>query len=329
MERPTERPPEDSTRPLRTNRLRHPAAAATTGRCRRKALVRGTTGLRQLDENGINGIEWKHDSPAHRHGWLEHPQATRRPIPQHGTHLERYSQTFSCAEINSSFYRSHRPSTWIKWAASVPEDFRFSVKAPKTITHESSLACSSQQLTNFLTEARTLGSRLGPIFFQLPPKFIFNPAEAKAFFTMFRDHHPGPTVLEPRNPTWFTPEADDLLRKFHIARAAADPARTPAAATAGGWPHPLYCRLHGSPRMYYSPYPETYLQSLASNIANHHAQETWCVFDNTASGAALGNALTLQSLLASPSNQFFGSSSAEEPTSRPASYQSPPAPADP
>ena len=255
-------------------------------------------------------------------GWSI-PKQYAGQLPQQGTHLERYGRAFSCAEINSSFYRSHRLTTWAKWADSVPEGFRFAVKAPKTITHESSLACSSEQLTNFLAEARTLATKLGPILFQLPPKFIFNPATAHAFFTMFRDHHLGPTVLEPRNPTWFTEEANSLLNKFHVARAAADPARIPAAATAGGWPHLLYCRLHGSPRMYYSSYPKAYLQSLASSIERHHAPEIWCVFDNTASGAALGNALTLQSLLVRSSG-----SSIEQSTS-PASYRSPPAPAAP
>jgi len=229
-------------------------------------------------------------------GWSIPKQYTHE-VPHHGTHLERYARAFSCAEINSSFYRSHRISTWETWAASVPEDFRFSVKAPQTITHEANLACGPEPLHIFLAEAKTLGKKLGPILFQLPPKAAFNSATAEAFFTMFRNLHSGPTVLEPRNPTWFTAEADRLLQKFQIARAAADPARISAAATAGGWNQLLYCRLHGSPRMYYSAYPETYLQSLANAIAQQKSKETWCLFDNTASGAALGNALTLQRLL--------------------------------
>jgi uncharacterized protein YecE (DUF72 family) len=230
-------------------------------------------------------------------GWSI-PKQYAADLSQAGTHLERYSQTLSCAEINSSFYRSHRISTWETWAASVPEDFRFSVKAPQTITHELNLACGPEPLNIFLAEVNALGKKLGPILFQLPPKAAFNPTVTETFFTMFRNLHSGPTVLEPRNPTWFTNEADRLLQKFQIARAAADPARTPAAATAGGWNQLLYCRLHGSPRMYYSAYPETYLQSLATTIAQQKAKEIWCLFDNTASGAALGDALTLQRLLA-------------------------------
>jgi uncharacterized protein YecE (DUF72 family) len=228
-------------------------------------------------------------------GWSI-PKQCVKEFPQIGTHLERYSQLLSCAEINSSFYRSHRFSTWEKWAASVPENFRFSVKAPKAITHELNLVCGPEPLKNFLAEIKILATRLGPILFQLPPKSAFNPNVAETFFTLLRDLHPGPIVLEPRNPTWFTAEADRLLLKFHIARVAADPARIAAAATAGGWNQLIYCRLHGSPRMYYSAYPETYLRTLATSIAQQQAKEIWCIFDNTASGAALGNAQTLMRL---------------------------------
>jgi uncharacterized protein YecE (DUF72 family) len=247
-------------------------------------------------------------------GWSI-PKQCASEFPQIGTHLARYSQVLSCAEINSSFYRSHRLSTWEKWADSVPEGFRFSVKAPKAITHELNLICGPEPLKIFLAEIKILAIRLGPILFQLPPRAAFNPAAAEAFFTLLRDLHPGPVVLEPRHPSWFTEEADRLLQKFHIARVAADPARISAAATAGGWNQLLYCRLHGSPRMYYSAYPETYLQVLAATIAQHPAKEIWCVFDNTASGAALGNAHTLMRLANPSANQQ------SHPTSHPAPYR--------
>jgi len=225
-------------------------------------------------------------------GWTI-PKQCAKEFPQTGTRLERYSQVLSCAEINSSFHRPHRLSTWEKWAESVPEDFRFSVKAPKAITHELNLACEAEPLTSFLAAVKILATKLGPILFQLPPKSAFNPAVAQAFFTLLRNQHSGPTVLEPRHPTWFTAEADRLLQKFHIARVAADPARISAAATAGGWSQLLYCRLHGSPRMYYSAYPETYLQVLAVAIAQQQAKGIWCIFDNTALGAATSDAIGL------------------------------------
>jgi uncharacterized protein YecE (DUF72 family) len=230
-------------------------------------------------------------------GWSIPKQFTAE-LPHAGTHLERYSRAFTCAEVNSSFYRPHRISTWVRWAASVPEDFRFSVKAPQAITHEAGLACSPVQLKTFLAEVNTLANKLGPLLFQLPPKLAFNPAGAEAFLTILRDLHPGPTVFEPRHPTWFTPEADHLLQSFHIARAAADPARIPEASTPGGWSSLIYYRLHGSPRMYYSAYTESFLQALSATIAHQQpTAEVWCLFDNTASGAALGDATILKRLL--------------------------------
>ena len=225
-------------------------------------------------------------------GWSI-PKQFAATLP-HGTHLVRYSQILNCAEINSSFYRSHRLSTWERWANSVPDGFRFSVKAPKMITHEAKLACTQAQLQNFLTEANALGGKLGTILFQLPPSFVFSPTVARTFFTMLRDLYSGDTVIEPRHATWFAPEVDDLLQRFRIARVAADPASVPQAAYSAGWGELIYCRLHGSPRIYYSSYPATYLRSLAVTIAAHPAKEIWCIFDNTASGAAFGDAQSLK-----------------------------------
>ena len=230
-------------------------------------------------------------------GWSI-PKQHAFEFPSAGTHLSRYSQNLNCTEINSSFYRSHRLSTWAKWADSVPNDFRFSVKAPKTITHEASLACSGEQLRNFLAEAYTLAGKLGPILFQLPPKSVFDLSIAKRFFTRLRDQYLGFTVFEPRHATWFTAEADYLLQQFQIARVAADPAAVPEAAVPSGWDKLIYYRLHGSPRMYYSEYPESFLHYTAGTIARQQeTAEVWCIFDNTASGAALGNALNLQHFL--------------------------------
>jgi uncharacterized protein YecE (DUF72 family) len=230
-------------------------------------------------------------------GWSI-PRQFANDYPHPGTHLERYARAFSCAEINSSFYRSHRISTWAKWAQSVPEDFRFSVKAPKAITHEAALACSPDQLKNFLAEVNTLANKLGVILFQLPPKFAFDFEIAEAFFLMLRDQYPGPTACEPRHPTWFSAEANALLQKFRVARVATDPASIPEATSSAGSNELVYHRLHGSPRMYYSDYTEAFLQCLARTIADQHqTADVWCIFDNTASGAALGNAHTLDRLL--------------------------------
>jgi uncharacterized protein YecE (DUF72 family) len=239
-------------------------------------------------------------------------------LPAPGSHLERYGRGFRCCEINSSFYRSHRPETWAKWAAAVPADFKFSVKAPKTITHLAKLDCSSEELQAFLEQAVMLGEKLGPLLFQLPPKLLFERNRAEAFLSLLRDVHSGPVVFEPRHPSWFTSEASSVFHSFRIARAAVDPAVIPEASSPGGWTGLAYFRLHGSPRVYYSDYEEERLKTLAAAMGEQHAAgQVWCIFDNTASGAALGNALRLQQLtstMASP--ELSRSPSARPVTSR-------------
>lgn len=221
-------------------------------------------------------------------------------FPASGSHLERYAQIFLCAEINSTFYRPHRPSTYTRWALSTPEHFRFSVKAPKAITHECSLVPTRAQFENFLKEASHLGSKLGPILFQFPPRQAFDPTLAREFFSLFRDLHPtGQAAAEPRHADWFTVEADTLLDQFHIARVAADPPPVPAATRPAGYKGLVYSRLHGSPRMYYSSYPAEWITQHAATLrACAETAEVWCIFDNTASGAAIDNAFTLRRNLA-------------------------------
>ena len=231
-------------------------------------------------------------------GWSI-PRTSAELLPGPGSHLERYAHVLTCSEINSTFYRPSRLSTYARWAASVPESFRFSVKAPRAITHDAALACTPAQIRAFLDEVQTLGSRLGPILFQLPPKGVFDSAVAEAFFRDLRDLYAGSVVLEPRHESWFSHEADGLLREFCVSRVAADPARTPAAAQPGGDASLLYYRLHGSPRTYYSAYSPEYLRDLAATLKRASTSaDIWCIFDNTASGAAAANALTLTAELA-------------------------------
>lgn len=215
-----------------------------------------------------------------------------------GTHLYRYARIFNCVEVNSSFYRPHRLATWQRWADSVPDDFRFSVKMPKAITHEAKLVIAPALLQKFLDEVGGLGSKLGPILVQLPPKLALDIPCAENFFSMLRDLHAGPVALEPRHASWFTPEGDDLLQRFHLSRVAADPPRTAHDSKPAGWSGLQYYRLHGSPRIYYSTYSDDFLAALMQQIAHTPAKEVWTIFDNTALGEAFANAKTLQHGLA-------------------------------
>jgi uncharacterized protein YecE (DUF72 family) len=215
-----------------------------------------------------------------------------------GHHLERYSQVFNACEINSSFYRPHKKETWERWARSVPANFQFSVKAPKTITHDARLDCRSEVLSTFLEQIRYLREKLGPVLVQLPPSLAFDHARASKFLSLLRASFSGDVVWEPRHGSWFDDEADDLLKEFQIARAVADPACVPASNRPGGLASLVYFRLHGSPRRYYSTYSDDFLKKLGVRLASLVAgARVWCVFDNTASGSAIQNALELRARL--------------------------------
>ena len=221
-------------------------------------------------------------------------------FPAAGSHLERYSRTLSAAEINSSFHRPHRRSTYERWAASVPEHFRFCVKLPKTITHERRLVGCESLLDAFVAEAAGLGPKLGCMLVQLPPKLGFDEELVAAFFSALRERVSTAIACEPRHATWFEENADRALAGLRVARVAADPPRAPGADAPGGWPGLIYYRLHGSPRTYYSAYDDDALAKLAANLAASAREgvPAWCMFDNTMSAAATGNALTLRALLA-------------------------------
>jgi uncharacterized protein YecE (DUF72 family) len=219
-------------------------------------------------------------------------------FPVNGTHLNRYAQRLNAVEINTSFYRPHQPKTYARWAASVPENFRFGVKVPREITHECCLVETEQHLERFLDEVRELGEKLGPLLVQLPPSFELDDPCARQFFSVLRERFAGAVVCEPRHPTWFTLEAASLLERFQVARVAADPARVPAAAQPGGWSGLTYYRLHGSPRTYYSEYSAEYLTSLADQLSQRAISgPVWCIFDNTALGHAWRDAMDLSQRL--------------------------------
>lgn len=229
-------------------------------------------------------------------GWTI-PQAGATRFPAGGSTLERYASVFTAVEINSTFRRSHQVKTFERWRDSVPDSFLFAVKIPKSITHVAKLVDCSAALEVFLTEASHLGPKLGPLLLQLPPKLAFDADVAGPFCKLLEADGRFTMVCEPRHASWFTAEVDEWLRERRIARVAADPAKHDGAAAPGGWRGLSYYRLHGSPRMYYSAYGAEVIERLRRELEADRAAEKWCIFDNTASGAAALNALELRSAL--------------------------------
>ena len=213
--------------------------------------------------------------------------------------LARYATRFGIAEINSSFHRPHQRATYARWAQTVPTDFRFSAKLPRTITHDLRLQAAGPTLDVFLAQVGGLGAKLGCLLVQLPPSLPFDARVAASFFGVLRRRYAGAVACEPRHASWFGEPAERLLQRMGIARVAADPAPVAGAGEPGGDTSFTYWRWHGAPRVYYSDYADDALRTLADQVrsAGPACGRAWVIFDNTAHGFATPNAARFQSLV--------------------------------
>lgn len=220
-------------------------------------------------------------------------------FPRSGSHLERYAERLPIVEIDTSFYKPHRRETYERWARSVPGHFRFAVKTPKTMTHERRLVGCDDLLESFLRQVEGLGSKLSVLLVQLPPSLLFEADVAQSFFDLLRSRTDARLTCEPRHPSWFDAEAEALLARCHVARVAADPAPVPEAAVPGGWSGLAYFRWHGVPRVYYSDYDAESIGRIGGlvDVSAASGAEVWCIFDNTAEGNALGNAIAVDAMI--------------------------------
>lgn len=228
-------------------------------------------------------------------GWSV-PAPHKNLFAAKGSHLERYSQVFNAVEINSSFYRDHKGSTYSRWSESVPKDFLFFVKLNKIFTHEQKLKVNEGQLVNTLSGINELGEKFGALLVQLPSSLIYVEKMAHTFFKKLREHYQVAVVFEPRNLSWT--DGLSLLEEFNISKVFADP----KTCSIPKWEQKspvMYQRLHGSPQIYKSSYSEKDLDSLAAQMrkASAKCESAWSIFDNTAQFHATTNALDLMKKL--------------------------------
>jgi uncharacterized protein YecE (DUF72 family) len=235
-------------------------------------------------------------------GWSI-PRESRDCFASEGSILERYGAVFNCVEINSTFYSTHRRTTYERWAQSVPENFAFSVKAPREITHVRKLANCAPALTQFVAETSALGRKREVLLVQLPPSLAYNATVAGDFFDGLRSIYEGDVAFEPRHASWFDPAVEAWLDSIGISRVAADPPPASQKFGPGGSRRLVYYRLHGSPHTYYSAYEPEAIVRIGSALAA--APRAWCVFDNTAAGAAIPNALQMARETARTEPAFF------------------------
>lgn len=233
-------------------------------------------------------------------GWSEAVgrQSSFFPVPEGSglPALSRYASAFDFVEINATFYRQFRPATFAVWAGEVPDDFRFSVKMHRLITHYTRLK-RPDLLDPFFGSVAGLGKKLGAILVQLPPSLAFEDEVAESFFDALRRRYSGAAVCEPRHDSWGDHAAAKLLRRHRIGRVHTDIPEPEPEPGPGDVRLPLYVRLHGAPRRYYSSYQAGQLSQLAAFLRDNPGRSRFVVFDNTASGAAVRNAFELLALL--------------------------------
>ena len=208
--------------------------------------------------------------------------------------LEHYCHHFATVEVNNSFYRLPKETTFQKWRDSVPETFIFAVKASRYITHIKKLNEPVESAELFLTRARFLGDKLGPVLFQLPPRLKVRLDRLEQILrTRPKDLR---YCFEFRHTSWFCKEVYDLLRQYNSALCIADSPKFPMVIqrTADF----SYFRLHGATLLYRSRYSPEELKIWAERIERFLDEaDVYVYFDNDAEGYAVMNALELASLL--------------------------------
>lgn len=232
-------------------------------------------------------------------GWSEATSRFRDlyPLPPElpkPSGLQRYAHTLDFVEINASFYRNMRRTTYERWADDTPADFGFSVKMHRGFTHFHRLK-DTTALPAFIEAVSGLREKWKALLVQLPPSLRFDTEIASQFFAELRKQYAGSIACEPRHDSWMTQDTAAMLAHFDVGLVRVD---IPQSEDTVG-PGPVYVRLHGSPRRYFSAYSSDQLRSLASWLQDLPGRPRYVVFDNTGSAAATRNALELRSLLES------------------------------
>jgi uncharacterized protein YecE (DUF72 family) len=217
--------------------------------------------------------------------------------------LQYYCRKFDTVELNNSFYRLPAPEAFDNWRDAVPNDFVFAVKASRFITHNKKLKDPENALDNLIPRAARLGKKLGPILFQLPPRWRLNVERLENLLAVLpRDLR---YAFEFRELSWMTPEVNQVLKRYNAAFCIYELAgyHTGLELTADF----TYVRLHGpTSGKYQGSYSHDRLSTWANQIQSWSKQlkAIYVYFDNDQAGYAPHNALTLKNMLFSETHQF-------------------------
>ncbi len=209
--------------------------------------------------------------------------------------LEFYATHFTTVELNNSFYRLPSETAFANWRDSSPADFTFAVKVSRFITHIKRLKNAEEPVENFITRARILGEKLGPLLYQLPPNMHRNDEVLESFLSLLPKgmQH----VIEFRHQSWLEEKVFEILRRHDVGLCVFDmpSLRCPLVATADF----AYIRFHGSTGLYASCYSDEELDWWAKRLADlaPSLKVIYVYFNNDAEAFAVRNAITLRGYL--------------------------------
>jgi uncharacterized protein YecE (DUF72 family) len=213
--------------------------------------------------------------------------------------FEHYSATFDTVEINNSFYRLPSAETFDKWRRQAPPGFCYAVKANRFLTQARKLKDCAEPLERMLGATRHLRDRLGPILYQLPPRFGCNPERLEEFITLLPADLTH--VFEFREKSWLSEDILALLDAHKVSFCAHDMAGSVTPRWAAG---PVaYVRFHGAAGKYWGRYPDEVLLGWTDWIVAQAktGRAVWCYFNNDIHGHAIEDALTLRAMVAQAS----------------------------
>jgi uncharacterized protein YecE (DUF72 family) len=210
--------------------------------------------------------------------------------------FDHYASTFDTVELNTSFYHLPKPESFAKWRDQAPPGFRYAVKAPRFITHMKKLKDCAEPVAQFLGRARNLGPAIGPILYQLPPRWACNTARLEEFVALLPgdlDH-----VFEFRERSWLTDEVLELLDARGASFCVHDMAGSKTERWAAG--RIAYVRFHGGVGKYWGRYADEALLSWTDWLVDQAkgGREIWCYFNNDIHAHAIHDALTLRAMVA-------------------------------
>lgn len=209
--------------------------------------------------------------------------------------LEFYAQTFNAVEINNTFYRLPKQSAVANWYKQSPDDFQFTVKASRYITHLKRLKDPADHIERFYESVSSLKEKMTSVLFQLPPNFKKNISRLEQFLEALPDSPK--SIFEFRNTSWYCDETYDLLKAHNCAFCIHDygDVASPVKATADF----AYLRFHGSKGKYYGKYHGNTLNKWARHIEQltENCVNLFVYFNNDLEGFAVENAKTLKEKL--------------------------------